>query len=1033
MIPVELKGTEVEALLDTGASRSLVTEDFARRTGIQATSKQVQLRGVGQCSSKVSVPVKVKLFGKEMEVEFLIVEALPYEVIIGDYDARRTEFYSDMQKQIVDKAREPILIPVALAGEKSTRTKLEVDEIIRPLAQGAENEHISELVDVMFSKQEAWSEPIPGRFSKKEVQIHLKYEPRKGKLRSVSPKIKDIISEHVDKMLDQGVIRPSNSRVCSPVHMVAKSDGEMRFCVDYKEINDAVDADRYPIPLMWEFIGECVGYPYYIKLDLKAGYWNIRVAEASIPVTAFITHRGLYEFLVMPFGLKNAPAEFQRIMDEVFGHLYSNGVKIYFDDIVIFANSIREIFDRLSMVLDLAIENGLYFNIKKCSFLQPELELLGHHVGYHGYRPLESRLQALVDAKPPRSKKELHSFIGCMQFVKRFYPNFDKVMLPLRALMKKSAVFNWTTVHQEAFEEAKQMLMTRTMLTVPKGTGAYVLITDASDFGVGGGLMQFQEEGLEPIIWISKTLSETERNWDQREKEAYAIKFCLEKTKNVVQGHKIHSFTDNESLQWMRDAPQSKIQRWLWYLQQFDLEIIHIAGKQNHIGDWLSRSCYSDDHDMVINEVSVPVYVACPEIQVPLMPTLEDIANVKEVVTEQVKRVCQLDGNNLYRTIKDNRLYVPYVYRSIMLFWMHAGPYGVHRGISSTYKRLRRMLYWPTMKEDVTNYISKCLPCQANQVNTRNTVYGSLGRSKFNDLISLDYVGPRVIFGETHYFLTIVEHSSRFMMVVLNQNQSTDNVLEALTQRWIPVMGVPNSVLTDNGSVFTSQKYREAMFRLGIISLHSSPYYPQGNGINESSHQVLEKGITIAIQVAHGVKNVTELVSEVVTAYNASFHSAIRSSPYFAVYGREAVLPGFQRYNEGVSEEVRHYTIQQNYQLSLLREMYRITVIKSKLRENEVFQVGDLVMFKLNDDLRTSRTYFYVSGTNNSVTYAPKWSLVCRVESIFENQARVIEIPTGLRRSVPFKMMKRVAMTDDRYLKVLNNKWLEGTQNRSLG
>lgn len=1021
---MDVKGKITEALLDTGASRSLVTEKYAEKMDIKPTSREVKLRGVGSCVSRVSVPVKVNLFGEELEVCFLIVRTLPYDVIIGDFDAKRTGFYSDLQDKIMKKAKMESSLPVAFVEINSEKTRAQVDEIIRPLVPGGEDEIIKELVDIMYKKQKAWSKPVAGCFSKKEVQIHLKYEPRKGKLRSVSPKVKEVISEHLEKMLHEGIIRPSKSKICSPVHMVAKTDGEMRFCIDYKELNDAIDADRYPIPLMWEFISECVGFQYYIKLDLKAGYWNIRVAPESIPLTAFITHKGLYEFLVMPFGLKNAPAEFQRIMDEVFGHLYGKGVKIYFDDFIIFKNSISELFKLLNLVLDLAIENGLYFNVKKCSFVQSEVELLGHHVGFHGYRPLESRLQGLVNAKPPRTKRELHSFLGTVQFVKRFYPSFDEVMFPLRVLMKKSVAFVWESEHQEAFEKLKSMLMARTMLTVPKGMGAYVLITDASDFGVGGALLQIQEKELEPILFLSRPLTKTERNWDAREKEAFAIKWCLERSKNIVQGHKIYSLTDNQSLKWMKDAPQSKIQRWLWYLQQFDLEISHIPGKQNHIGDWLSRSCYSDDHDEVVNEVSVPIFTAVPEIYIPRMPTLEDLADLTGEVSEEVKKVCVLDKNNLYRTIKDNRLYIPLVYRSIVMFWMHAGPYGAHRGIVSTIKRLRRMVYWPTLAVDVTDYISKCLPCQGNQVNTRDTVYGSLGRSRFNDLISVDYVGPRVIFGSNYYFLVIVEHAARYMMVDVSHCQSSEHVLQVLTRRWIPTMGAPKSVLSDNGSVFVSYRYKETLYKLGIISLHSSPYYPQGNGINESSHQVLERGITIAIQVSQGVTDVQDLVAQVVTAYNSSFHSAIRASPYYAVFGTEAVLPGFQQYTSEVGEDVRHYTMQQNYQLALLREMYKHTLIKSKLKEDDQFSAGDIVMFKLNNELRSDRTYFNVGGSSNSIKYAPKWSLVCRVESVYENQANVVEIPTGLRRLVPFSQMKKVAITDDRYLKLLNEKWI---------
>ncbi len=335
----------------------------------------------------------------------------------------------------------------------------------------------------------------------------------------------DLVKEEIDKMLTLGIIRPSKSPYASPVVLVPKPDKSWRFCIDYRKLNQHTKSDKYPLPNIDDCLSRMKGAKYFAKLDLAAGYWQIPMHEADIEKTAFVTPLGLYEFLVMPFGLKTAPATFQRMMDRLLGDLRQ--VMIYLDDVLIYAESITSLMDIMEEVFKRLNDANLKLRAKKCFIGMRKINYLGFTVGEHGIEADPDKVEVTRKMDPPRTVREVRRFIGMVSYYRNFIYQFAKVASPITALTKKENKFTWTKECQEAFDSLKKALCEAPVLAHPDPNTTYSIFTDASDVGLGAVLSQ----NGQPIWFASRVLTPAERKYDTREKECLAIIFGLDKYK----------------------------------------------------------------------------------------------------------------------------------------------------------------------------------------------------------------------------------------------------------------------------------------------------------------------------------------------------------------------------------------------------------------------------------------------------------------------------------------------------------------------
>ena len=422
--------------------------------------------------------------------------------------------------------------------------------------------------------------------------------------------------EEVRTMLERGVIQPSSSPWASPIVLVTKKDGSTRFCVDYRALNNVTLKDAYPLPRIDDSLDALNGGKYFCTMDLMSGFWQIEMEPEDQCKTAFSTSLGLYEFKVMPFGLVNAPASFERLMETVLRGLQWEECLVYMDDIIVAGDSISQCLDRLENVFERLQEAGLKLKPSKCSFFRKSVQFLGHVVSENGIHTDPEKIAAVKNWPVPKTPKQVRSFLGLCSYYRRFINNFADIARPLHKLTEKTAKYEWTSSCQQAFDYLKQTLTSAPILSYPKPEGQFILDTDASQEAVGAVLSQLQNDTEHVLGYYSKSLSKEERSYCVTRKELLAVVKALKHFHPYLYGRKIILRTDNSAVSWMRSlkAPSGQTARWLESVAEYDLEVHHRAGRSHGNADALSRNpCASCQHQEQLNEAANEEGIDCAE------------------------------------------------------------------------------------------------------------------------------------------------------------------------------------------------------------------------------------------------------------------------------------------------------------------------------------------------------------------------------------------------------------------------------------
>ena len=436
---------------------------------------------------------------------------------------------------------------------------------------------------------------LPGRTDQIQHDIKLlTSEPIRTKGYSIPYKTRSVMETEIQDMLDLGVIEPSISPYSSPIVLVPKKDGSVRFCIDFRKLNKVTEFDAEPMPNMEEIINRMSGHKYFTKMDLSKGYWQVGLTERSKPLTAFETPRGLFQFRTMPFGLVNSGATFCRLMRIILSNL---PIVDSFVDMWIFTETWKDHMTSLRQVLDRLRSAKLTAKPSKCMIGYDSIECLGHNIVGQTVRPQEDKIQAIRDAPRPSTKRQIKSFLGLAGFYRRFIPNFSSIASPLTDLTKKNrsnSIKDWQDHHERAFQTLKNRLTSSPILRLPvfQEGKPFVLRTDASDIGLGAVLLKdFEGEGRLPIAYASKKLLPRERNYSVIEKECLGIIWGVEKFRKYLYGVEFLLETDHKPLSYMQTAKvlNPRIMRWSMKLQPYSFRIVAIRGRDNLGADYLSR------------------------------------------------------------------------------------------------------------------------------------------------------------------------------------------------------------------------------------------------------------------------------------------------------------------------------------------------------------------------------------------------------------------------------------------------------------
>ncbi|KAL2079452.1 hypothetical protein ACEWY4_025196 [Coilia grayii] len=591
VVPLSIGAWAGRAVVDTGASYTLLNEDVWKTLNRPQEDLKPWVKGPlylanGETETPLgwaTINIKVNDSAPSLPVAVLAPKALAYSVVLGlDYLS-----HTGMQINVTDKTYTfkgkpetylfqlrcgptlqgctsdpsppsgtqrrltllssvppPCSAPAAVMRTPQDYIDLAVEKCDLPETEASRLRLLLESFTKLCSS-------LPGRT---DVLTHYIYTntqvPIKQKPYRLSVVKQAMVKQKLQEMLESGIVEPSFSGWASPVVLVPKKDGGYRFCVDYRKLNAVTETDAYPLPNITELLESLTGTMLFSTLDLNSGYWQVTMDSMSKAKTAFITSAGLFQFQVMPFGLKNAPATFQRLMERVLGSLRGKICLVYLDDIIVYSPTVSQHFQDLQAVLDKLQGAGLTLNLKKCKFCLSQISYLGHVVTAQGISADPAKTEAISHYPVPRNIKEVQRFLGLAGWYHRFVPGFSQVAEPINALKRKGRMFHWSDRCQQAFDTLKGYLTSPPILGHPDPNYPFVVYTDASDVGLGAVLAQRKGFATEEVIaYASRSLNRAERNYSTTERECLAVIWALEKWQHYLEPKLFTVVTDHASLQ----------------------------------------------------------------------------------------------------------------------------------------------------------------------------------------------------------------------------------------------------------------------------------------------------------------------------------------------------------------------------------------------------------------------------------------------------------------------------------------------------
>ena len=730
-----------------------------------------------------------------------------------------------------------------------------------------------------------------------ELHIDPDVQPVAQKARRIPVALQQAVERKLEQLLQQEIIEKVSGPTpwVSPIVCAPKSNGDIRLCVDMRRANTAVKRERHPMPTIDDVLHEMTGAAVFSKLDLTQSFHQIELDEKSRFITTFATHRGLYRYRRLMFGISCAPEIHQRVIQQVLADC--EGTRNIADDIVVFGSTVEEHDRRLDAVLRRLMQAGLTLNKDKCRFRLTELVFMGHRLSRKGVTAADDKVAAVLKAREPSSPAEVRSFLGLVNFLGRFIPDLSTVAAPLRELTRSTAEWRWGEPQRNAFVTLKRQLSQRRTLAYFQQHAETQLVVDASPVGLGAVLLQRQTDGLlQPVEYASRSLTDVEQRYSQTEREALAVVWGCERFRMYLYGIDFVLVTDHKPLEVMfspSSKPPARVERWVLRLQPYRYTVRHVSGPRN-IADCLSRLTQEqapvgmqDSSEAYIRFVSshaVPAALKTAQIREETRRDAElqavirwlprgrpdDCPTPYQSVSHELS---EYDG----MVLRGHRLVIPTALRRRVLQLAHEG----HQGVVRTKQRLRSKVWWPGVDRDVENQIKSCHACQV--VSAGNppdpVVPSELPSGPWQD-VSLDLCGP---FPTGESLLVVTDRYSRWVEVDVMKSTTSSSIIARLRQMFAR-FGLPVTLTTDNAQNLTSPEFDEFCALCQIRHRTVTPLWPQANGLVERQNRTLLKAIRASVAER---RDWQECLQSFLLAYRATPHPSTGRSPAELIFGRQ--------------------------------------------------------------------------------------------------------------------------------------------------
>ncbi|UYV63009.1 hypothetical protein LAZ67_2002835, partial [Cordylochernes scorpioides] len=743
------------------------------------------------------------------------------------------------------------------------------------------------------------------------------------------------IQEQVEKMLEYDIIEPSFSPYSSPVTLVTKKDKTKRFCVDYRRLNEIIVPDVHPLPLIENILDKLANAKIYSRADFSSAYWSIEISPPDRNLLSFITLEGQYNFKRLPYGIKIGPQVYERAVSQILQRNRLGFIAHYFDDFIIFSNSIEEHLDHLQQFFDMCNRENFRLNYNKCDFFKTTIEFLGYTISSGTYTPLVKNLDVINAIKVPTSVKSLQSFLGSINVYNKFIKDHARIRNPLNNLLKKNTPWHWDAKCQHSFDTLKECLTTKPVLHLFKEGLPCQLFCDASLQGIAGVLKQQHPDGtLHPVQYYSRALRPHEKNYTITELECLAVIDSVEKFRIYLAGVRFTIFTDHHALQWLKTLknPTGRLFRWSLKMSAYEYDIKYIKGKTQYEADLLSRNplCGFLTTTQII------------EKQPQLPPSTLIKTNIDGLHTIKRKGIVKIIVPPSLQHTLINKVHLEYN----------------HPGVSQMIRLISTQYTWCGMTKSIVKYNRSCPTCQLIK-KPKGPLYGRLERPPIAlqpfDMLSIDTISGFSKYGNSKSYLhVIVDHLSRYTWTFPSKSTNIITYIQCLKK--VLQCGRPKRLLSDRAPAFTSPKFRRFLIKNGIQPLLTTANNPQANGLCERLNATLTGKLRL-LNLENPGTSWTKLIKIVTNKYNDTPHTITGFPPVFLMYN---IIPS------DLNNHLNPYpSIIESRKLAIQRTNDRHDKEKLKYdnkHKNPHFDTGDLVLVKAYHHPNSGKLVPYFTG-----------------------------------------------------------------------
>ncbi len=804
-----------------------------------------------------------------------------------------------------------------------------------------------------------------------------------------------------------------DSEIASPAFFVFQK-GKKRFCVDYRDVNAETKEVIFPIPNIDNILESMLGKKYFSIIDLKSGYHQFKLSKRAMKLAANITTAGIFRYNVLTFGLKNAPAFFQKFMTSIFKDLIGVCMFVYIDDIIIFSETAEQHLLDIEKVLKRLKKCNLKANMNKCHFFAAKIKCLGKIITQDGIAPDPELIQAMVDFPVPKTKTKVRSFLGLVGHYMHFIENFQALAQPLRDLTHDKIDFDkeWKDeVHLKLFEQLKACMLKAPILAYPDYKKPFFIQSDASKFGGGGILFQLNENNQQQVIsYASWTFDRAQRAYHTSEREFLALIKCVKKWKAFFWGRKISIESDHEALKGVLNVrdPYGRIARWFALLSQFNYEVNYIKGTDNIAADVMSRT-YGDLDDNKLAELEAKCYSMRKEVVNALIeyngPSEQEYIAAQREDKEIIKYIRYLESNELpddnkeaLRIVKDSDnfimmnkiiyrntkiepqdiqnsplIWIPDSMRKQVLIEAHDSLWeGAHMGREKTIDKIKKKYYFRNIPKFVDLWVRTCSICnRTKRRHPRNhqTAIGEIEVTKPWDLICIDIWQPgcKSNLGN-EYVLTVVDAFTKYAWAIAIPNEKSKTIAFALLSHVLSKFPQFGRIHSDRGENFIGEIMTHLYDMTNTKKSQTTPYHPQSNTYAERIHQFFKNAITSYVN--RNQRDWDIVLTIVLKCYLDAKHESLDGlSPAQMVFGRplggDFAIPL-------VTKSKKEYVQRLNLallaaqkavaeQVDIKRSNKKITEVKHKSN----LKAGDLVGIKVRripDYFESNKLYIRYKG-----------------------------------------------------------------------